>query len=465
MRYSEILSERQLSANDLVKHGDDRLNTFLAKIDRGEDFVRVGNTGTVKIDPAEKDKIVNAIRSGQTRTLKFQSTEGETLTMSKLEKTGEFGATGESETGERKMANRGNTMEGVLGAATVARLATRPGRDVSADDVKAIINRFATTQAPNPTLKSGGGEITFPAKAEDITDNFRLTVKLPMKNYIDFVDWEFMTADKQMLGYINNCINYVNDAAIVDRFARFFENNKRPDTVHVIADGVSDMTGRKTDIYMLYIDEEGKERKQRFDLSLKAGTTSQFGQAAAGGTSERSKKKAHGEYGWEAYKKIFADFGVDVSTVGNQYLGAENLRDAVMAVYKKAGDEFHKELAGSDDDAEKKWLKQFVNNIKEHGTYNDPAVQLAQFEKNKYYVLDFQKLDRLLDRDQLDLDIKMTVSKPKDGTPGWPSLIFYNRENPKEELIRIRAKYGADKMNNLIEKGALLKKLTKVRGN
>jgi hypothetical protein len=465
MRYTEILVERGLNANDLVKHGDDRLNLLLQKISNGDDFVRKGNAGTVKIAKNEKGKIENAIRSGNTRTLKFLSTEGETLSLSKLEKTGEFGSTGEDESGERKMANRGNTMEGVLGAATIARLSARPGKDITADDIKTVVNNFSSKKAPDLTTKSGGGSIVFPAVANDITDNFKLTVKLPTKNYIDFVDWQFMVDDAEMNGYINSCLKYVNDATIVDRFAKFFENNNRPDTVHVVADGVSDMTGRKTDIFMVYIDENGKEKEQRFDLSLKAGTTPQFGQAAAGGTKDSSKKSAKGEYGWNAYKQIFADFGVDVSAIGNKYLGAESLRDAVVAVYTKAGNEFHTQLAGSDDDAEKVWLKQFVNNIKEHGTYNNPKVQLAQFEKNKYYVLDFQRLDRLLDKDILDLDVKMTVSKPRDGGPGWPSLIFYNKQNEKEVLVRIRSKYGADKMNNLIEKGSLLKKLTKVRGN
>jgi len=46
-----------------------------------------------------------------------------------------------------------------------------------------------------------------------------------------------------------------------------------------------------------------------------------------------------------------------------------------------------------------------------------------------------------------------------------PSVVFYNKHNPKEELVRIRAKVDPDKVNNLIEKGTLFKKLTKVRGN
>ena len=466
MRYKDLLVEKSLTVNDLIKHGDDRLNVFLSKIDKGEDFVRAGSGGAVKIDPAEKNIIVQAIRAGQTRNLTFQSTEGETLKMSSLEKTGEFGATGQTKTGERAIANRGNTVEGVLGAATLARLTARPGRDITPEDVKKIIGLFAKQSPVDPTAKSSGGEIRFSSKeAANITDKFIGTVKLPTKNYQDFLDWNFMMKDKQMAGFIRNVIAYVNDAGVVGRFAKFFETNGRPDEVRGVADGVSDMSGRKTDIEMHYIDEKGKRQIKKFDLSLKAGTTSQFGQVTAGSPKETSAKYAFSRYGFEQFKKIFGDFGADIGSAEDEFFGAADLRQGVENIYKRAVQVFQQQLEGSDNDAEKKWVTQFVDNIKKHGTLNDPAVQLLQFETNKYYVLDFQKLDRLLTQDKLDLEVKGTVGKTRDGAPGMPSVVFYNKHNPKEELIRIRAKIDPDKVNNLIEKGALFKKLTKVRGN
>ena len=466
MRYKDLLVEKGLTANDLVKHGDDRLNTFLAKIDRGEDFILTGNQGTVKIDKSEKNKILQAIRSGNTRSLKFNSTEGDPLTLSKLEKTGEFGGTGQTATGERQMANRGNTVEGVLGAATLARLAARPGRNITEQDVKKVIGLFAQQAPLDLQAKSSGGSVRFTSKEEaGVTDKFVGSVKLPNKNYEDFLDWDFMMRDKQMAGFIRNIIAYVNDANIVGRFAKMFETNGRPDEVEVIADGVSDMSGRKTDIFMVYIDENGKRNVKKFDLSLKAGTTSQFGQATAGSPKEGSAKYAFSKYGFEQFKTIFGDFGVDISSMENEFLGSSDLREGIEKLYRRAVEKFKEQLAGSDDDAEKKWLRTFVDNLKRHGTLNDPTVQLLQIEQNKFYVLDFQKLDRLLAQDKLDLEVKGTISKPRDGGPGLPSVVFYNKLNPKEELVRIRAKVDPDKVNNLIEKGALFKKLTKVRGN
>ena len=101
-------------------------------------------------------------------------------------------------------------------------------------------------------------------------------------------------------------------------------------------------------------------------------------------------------------------------------------------------------------------------NIKNHGTYNDPNVQLAQFEKSKYYVLDFQKLDRLLERDKLDMGVKLTYTNSRDGTK-WPRIEFFN-EVDGELFLKIRSKYSPQKMTNLIEKGNYMKTLMKVRG-
>ena len=98
---------------------------------------------------------------------------------------------------------------------------------------------------------------------------------------------------------------YVNEAGIVDLHAKMFETNGKADNVSVIADGVSDMTGRKTDILMTYTDENGEKQTKRFDPSLKAGTTNPPIQAAVG-ADITSKKKAHSEYGWVHIRKFLA---------------------------------------------------------------------------------------------------------------------------------------------------------------
>ena len=67
----------------------------------------------------------------------------------------------------------------------------------------------------------------------------------------------------------------------------------------------------------------------------------------------------------------------------------------------------------------------YTPNIKQHGTYNDPNVQLAQFEQSKYYVLDFQRLDRLLSKDKLDMGVRLGYTNSRDGTK-WSRIDFVN---------------------------------------
>lgn len=465
MRYVEIKEASDLRPNELMRaeKNPERINIFLNKITNGQAF-ELNSGGSITIDKSEFDRLKQMLAGpkvpGPSTTVK--TTDGQDIRMDNLKKTGDFGGTGQTKTGERKLANRGNTLEGVLGAAAVARLAVRPGRRVSEDDVRRVINSMAKAYPGNG--QNTGGTSSFKAKGEaaKFTDSFNLTVKLPKANYTDFADYAFMMQDKDMAGYIRNVIAYVNESGIIDRYARFFEQNGKADNVNIIADGVSEMTGRKTDIFMEYTDAKGKRVTKRFDLSLKAGTTDQFGQAAVGADTATSKKKALSEYGWAAYKTIFGSFGIDVSSVAKNYLNSQTLMEAVDIVYKEAYEKFEKELAGSNDDQEKKFLQQFVLNIKNHGTYNDPNVQLAQFEKSKYYVLDFQKLDRLLERDKLDMGVKLTYTNSRDGTK-WPRIEFFN-EVDGELFLKIRSKYSPQKMTNLIEKGNYMKTLMKVRG-
>ena len=452
-----------LRPSEVVKYAgsnNDRIPAFLNKVSQGAKFPTTDGKEVI-IDKSEIPRLKTILIPDAKGVPSLKTTDGTEIKMNQLAKTGEFGGVGQSKTGERILANRGNTLEGVLGALALARLTVRPSRRVSEVDLKRIIGDFGKKAGTQGT----GGTISVKAPEEqaNTTDTFSLTVKLPAKNYADFVDYDFMMADKLMAGFIRQSIAYVNEAGIVDRYAEFFESNGKADNVGVVADGVSDMTGRKTDIFMTYTDENGEKQTKKFDLSLKAGTTDQFGQAAVGSDHSTSRKKAHSEYGWAAYKKIFSDFGIDVSAVGNAYLNAKGIEQAIDIVYNEAYTKFKEELTGSDDNAEKAWLKQFVLNIKNHGTYNDPNVQLAQFEKSKYFVLDFQKLDRLMDRDKLDLGVRVTYTNSRDGTK-WPRIEFVNVVDG-QLFLKIRSKYNPAKITNLIEKGPYFKEITTVRKN
>lgn len=459
MRYNEIknyITEGPLQPGNLTKDGPDseRMQNFINKIKTGSPF-ELNDGGTVllakpKDQGGHMQNVIDRLLQGQAPGA-LLTADGTKLAFNKLKKTTEFGgqttAAGEVKTA---IANRGNVMEGVLGAATTARLMKRPGSDITVTEVLNIIKKMP---------KGGQGGVTkFQALGENnITDIFELTVRLDPAHYEDFIDIDLLQRDTKMSKYLNQVVAYCNDAATVDRYAKFFETNDRPDIVQIIADGISDNTGRKTDIFMIYVDENGDRKVKHFDISLKAGTTPQFGQSGGG-----SSVAPPNQENFTKLKKMFEVFGCDIQPVEQAYLASDSFAEAYTKGYAYAAKTFNSLLAGSDEDKEMKFMQKFINGIKYHGTLNDDNVKLLQFEENKFYLLDFSKLDRLYDKGNIDMAAKYQMQGN-----GLPVLLIYNKNLPKQNVfmsIRPKPESGKTKtIRNLIQKGPELKRLTMVR--
>lgn len=458
MRFNEFkfLTEGPLSPGNLTKDGPDseRMQNFINKIKTGAPF-ELNDGGTVQLaKPQDQDgymqNIIDKLLQGQAPGA-LLTADGTKLAFNKLKKTTEFGgqttAAGEVKTA---IANRGNVMEGVLGAATTARLMKRPGSDISIQEVINVIKRMPQ--------EGGGGVVKFNAPGENnITDVFELTVRLDPAHYEDFIDTDLLQKDAKMAKYLVQVVAYCNEAATVERYAKFFETNERPDVVQIVADGVSDNTGRKTDIYMIYIDDNGDRKVKHFDISLKAGTTPQFGQAGGG-----SSVAPPNDENFTKLKDMFEVFGVDITGIHNAYLASNSFAEAYAKGYSYAAKIFNEMLAGNNADNEMKFMQRFINGIKFHGTLNDDSVKLLQFEENKFYLLDFSKLSRLYEADDIDLAAKYQMQGN-----GLPVLHIYNKKLAKNNVfmsIRPKPESGKTKtIRNLIQKGPELKRLTKVR--
>ena len=119
-----------LSPRELVKRPG-RADLYLKKIQSSSPFTTM--TGQqITIDPSEAKRISDLLQqpTPASPSTPIKTSDGNQILMKDIKKTGEFGGTGETKSGERTMANRGNTLEGVLGAAAISRLAARPGRRV-----------------------------------------------------------------------------------------------------------------------------------------------------------------------------------------------------------------------------------------------------------------------------------------------------------------------------------------------
>jgi len=372
--------------------------------------------------------------------------DGNNVAWNKLEKTAEFG----SRTGGEKVSNKGEVAEGILGCATFARLLKRPIAPITDGDIKSVMKRLPT-DAPD---KGGWHELTLTARETDnpIADFFTLTLNLKSDTYKDFINpekWSLMN------NISNNVVGYVNDN--MDKYTKLFAKNGKVDAVKVIADGVSGETDTKVDVFLTHSLDGGPERTlQHYDMSVKVGSTKQMGQVGGGKTAQGVSTER-----FFILKEMFEKFGADLSVIENQFMSSATINDAYVIAYSEAAKQINTHLTTEDKEVD--WLMQFLNTIKFFATLNDDRVKLVQFEdtlKGGYYVLDFKKLDRMMDKDKVDLEAVFIDDKAQ------PKITIINTVNNKPFLsIRKKQAQNDGYIRNYIEKEKGLVELIKVRGS
>lgn len=436
-----IQESSDLSVSELLKRPG-RVELFLNKV-RSEQPFELKDGGTFTVDPNLYDSIKDFLKPGAKGSLIVTDVAGNKISTTKFKKTADFGGLAGK---EGKVSNKGEVIEGILGAATMARLLQRPGQSISPEDVHSVIKAL-------PNTKDGGKITRTVPEGESITDSISLTVKLKPATYSDFKNeqkWPILT------GYTNSVVAYVNDA--VNRYATFFETNGRPDRIDVVSDGVSDETGTKTDVYMIYIDANGERRLQHFDLSAKSGTTKQIGQVGGG------RQTAALEERFQLLKDMWLRFGVDVGIMEKEFISSNSIEEGYAKVYSLAAKILQEKLAGAREDVELNFLKTLVNGIKYFATLNDDRIKLVQFTKTGFYVLDFKKLDRLYDNQEIDLTAEYVVGGAESGD-SLPKVVILDKASGDKFLSIRMYRTAGGYIRNYIEKEKGLVKLTKVRGN
>ena len=434
--------EGSLNRNELSKD-QSRFDAFVNKINAGIPFQKTEKAGGGEI-VLHPDMIKDVtVASDLPDPIDI---DGNKVTWNQLEKTAEFG----SRSGGEKVSNKGEVAEGILGCATFARLLKRPIAPITDSDIKAVMKRLPT-DAPD---KGGWHELTLTARETDnpIADFFTLTLNLKSDTYKDFINpekWALMN------NISNNVVSYVNDN--MDKYTKLFAKNGKVDAVKVIADGVSGETDTKVDVFLTHSLDGGPEKTlQHYDMSVKVGSTKQMGQVGGG-------KKAQGVSTERFFilKEMFEKFGADLSVIEKQFMSSETINDAYVIAYSEAAKQINTHLTTEDKEVD--WLMQFLNTIKFFATLNDDRVKLVQFEdtlSGGYYVLDFKKLDRMMDKNKVDLEAVFIDDKAQ------PKITIINKVNNKPFLsIRKKQAQNDGYIRNYIEKEKGLVELIKVRGS
>ena len=442
MRYTEI-KEASLSSKTDVKYMD----VVNAMINQGAKF-SLGKSGDQGTFIANKGQTVTD------RTAPIQGTiDGQpgTARFVDIYKSAEIKASQSGKAPQERIANKGEIVEGIYGAATMARLVNRPNQDITPQDVYNMIARL-------PDVPQGGSvSINAQESNSDITDNFELVIKLKPQPYADLKNTKKIEA--MMGNVVRSVVAFVNNETI-PRYAKLFAENGRPDSVDVISDGISDETGTKTDVKLIYKDENGQPVREliKYGQSVKVGAVKQFGQVGGGRASDTLEKRFEKlEYMWEK-------FGVDVTPLKDMFVKSNRIEDAYEKVYDQAAEILKQELAGANADSEKAFLKKFINGVKFFATLNDDNVNLIQFDEKGYFVLDFSKLNKLFD---MGMDLGVVIQKGKaksDPSILLPKITIIDNKT-KTPFMSIRMyRSSTGYIRNYIEKEKGLKHLTKVRG-
>jgi hypothetical protein len=448
-----VLMEKPLTRADVdPKNRADkqsRLDAFIKKIETGQQFALSGNTGYVYLDKSQVADMKKGILPS-----KLVTSDGQKLSWKALEKTAEFGARSGDADDEGgtpgKVANKGEVAEGILGVATFARLIKRPSDLITEADVYALIKSL-----PPGVERNGVVDLKLKRKetGNPISDLFSLTLRLKPDVYGDFVDESKWPQVKSITAGV---IQYVNSN--LKKYTEYFSTNAKPDEVKVVADGVSGETDTKVDVFLQYQNKETGAQKvlQHFDMSVKTGSTKQMGQVGGGAATQSMEDR------FEILQQMWNKFGVDVSNKKAAFVKSQNIIAGYDIVYAEASKKLKSILGGRNKENEKQFLEILINAIKFFATLNNDRVKLVQFKdtaKGGFYVLDFKKLDRLFDKNLVDLSATYSAEG------ATPKVTIFNKIDGSPVLSVRMYKSGSGYIRNYIEKEKGLVNLLRVRGS
>ena len=340
-----------------------------------------------------------------------------------------------------KITNRGETSEGILGAAMFAKFVKRePGEDigtVTPADIGDVLDSLKKT-----------GQDQYEIEVEDYdnehADRIAFVLRLKTGPYQDLMD----PAKRTLLAdEYASAAAYVNSSD-AERYSRYFYINGRADQITIMADGVTGETEQKTDVWVFVTDENGQPRQLRLNASLKVGGVGQFGQVS--GDSEGTQQT------------LWNYFGVNIDPALPAFrkaTKADDPRTAFEKVYQYAAKQLDRELKNATAAQEADIVDSVAQGITHFATLGDPNVELVDFSKGGFKILRFNKLKEKLQT--------INLAATYNGNNTWPEVIIHERGNPKNRLLKIRTKIENKPkgiyLRNLIEKGPLLEKLTEYK--
>jgi hypothetical protein len=462
-----------LAPSELIKPNSrtnvPRIDIFARKVTAGEPFPTTDGRSVI-IDKTEIKRIRDLMAQGQFggKTISVNTDQGP-ISLSNLKKTGEFGALAGDVAD--KIGNRGDISEGILGAALFAKMRARVNgkiKTIASGDIWGVIDSLQLQKTVRGKDKEDTwGEYTVKVKDVNqatVKDSIVFTLKLKEGPFKEIMD----TTKRPLLNKeISGAVEYANSAD-AEEFASFFYLNGKPDIIHVITDGLSDQTGKKSDIEVIVTDPKtGKQHEQRLNISLKAGSA-QIAQVGGGTTIADDTK---GKTAFEAQDELWSKLGIDVVPFKEEFesMTAKSNYDSFMGafqfMYHEVTDLLRRLLSGNYDDEEYLYISDFIKAINYFATLGNPNIVLINLEKGSYSISSFANLESQLQ------DIDLNARYVEQDESGLPIVEVFDI-NSSQLFLRIRS-YRKSKVSksgeegwyfrNYIETGPLLKQLTSIK--
>jgi hypothetical protein len=345
-------------------------------------------------------------------------------------------------TAEEKISNRGDVLEGLLGVALFISLKGEvPTKENMIETLKELAAQDDKSPSKKKISKSLTATTTRSFASGDREVDVILNVALNIGNFNDMVNLEKISLLQPEYDYV---INYANDdyfQGVSDEL--IFSSFYPPQTVTINVVGAIEQTTSKADLRIL------KDDEIVLSQSLKNGSRT-LGQVG-GRNSENVFAYIDAVFDMkfpdekkEEYLELLTKICDPTESKRNSYLVSSNIFNHIYnhAVGK---------LADNDKNYKKHLMKALSKAALGEATGDDKGIELLNFEKNEFRLLDFKKMtsDVILDGLSLAIDFNHKEGFPEDSNP--PKLKIFDTDGGTQTkptdnniLFQFRPKYEAN---------------------
>ncbi len=450
-----MLSEAGLPASQIKKYPE-RIELFITKIETPEEPFTLTDGSTVFLPADKNEELLSQLRDALENpallsgTLYAITANGNRISTGKLAKSNVYTASK-----KLRISNKGDVVEGLLGVAMFISLRDGVVTEQRIIDTLKALDEQKETSSSKKKISSALESLSSAKKAPKGV-LVKLKVALNIGNFKDLVSEEKRGLLKSEYA---NVLRYSKS----DRFRNFRDTvifdraNPPQNSVTIGVIGAEEQTESKADLKLF------KDDELIFSHSLKYGS------------------RQLGQVGGRDVEKVFAWLNKIFDTQLPQYV-KDQYRDVLAS---ECDDKFKERLYRATSamfaviykDAKGKlnsnnYQEELLKALKASSIGKESSIDLLNFEKNKFRLLDFEQIEKLSDYLNLDIDFRPSPDVIPD-KGGYPMLtVFDPRQsvipNKESTLFTVRPKYEANKCypRFYLEYGDLVDNiLTKVNEN